>query len=65
MVIYSSILARRIPWTEGYSPCGRKELNMTEAIYMHLSPDLRKMQTHTKVYKPFQGVQEFPKVLVL
>ena len=32
--IHSSILAWRIPWTEGlvgYSPWGRKELDMTEA----------------------------------
>ena len=35
MAIHSSILAWRIPWTEGawwgYSPWGRKELDVTEA----------------------------------
>ena len=34
MAAHSSILAWRIPWTEepvGYSPWGRKELDMTEA----------------------------------
>ena len=34
MATNSSILASRIPWTEelaGYSPWGRKELDMTEA----------------------------------
>ena len=34
MATHSSILAWRIPWTEGslggYSPWGRKELDMTE-----------------------------------
>ena len=33
MAIHSSILARRIPWTEepvGYSPWGLKELDMAE-----------------------------------
>ena len=33
MAIHSSILAWKIPWTEepvGYSPWGRKELDMTE-----------------------------------
>ena len=35
MTTYYSILAWRIPWTEkpgGYSPWGRKELDMTVAI---------------------------------
>ena len=31
MAIHSSILAQRIPWTEGYSPWDRKEWDMTEA----------------------------------
>ena len=38
MAAHSSILAWRIPWTEepvGYSPWGRKELDMTEAISMY------------------------------
>ena len=30
MATHSSILAWRIPWTEGYSPWGQKELDMTE-----------------------------------
>ena len=33
MAIHSSILAWKIPWMEepvGYSPCGRKESDMTE-----------------------------------
>ena len=39
MVTHSSILAWRIPWTRnlaGYSPCGRKESNMTEPLHFHL-----------------------------
>ena len=35
MVTHSSILAWRFPWTKepgGYSPCGRKELDMTELL---------------------------------
>ena len=31
MATYSGILAWRIPWTEGYSPCGHKESDMTKA----------------------------------
>ena len=31
MATHSSILAWRIPWTEGYSPWGRKESDTTEA----------------------------------
>ena len=41
MATHSSILARGIPWIEesvGYSPWGRKELNMTEQL------------THTETY---------------
>ena len=41
MATHSSILARRTPWIEesvGYSPWGRKELNMTEQL------------THTETY---------------
>ena len=33
MATHSSILAWRFPWTEGpggYSPCGQKDLGMTE-----------------------------------
>ena len=30
---HSSILARRIPWTVGISPRGRKELDMTERLH--------------------------------
>ena len=30
MAIHSSILARRIPWTEGYSPWDRKEWDTTD-----------------------------------
>ena len=29
------ILACRIPWTEGHSPWGRKELDMTEQLSTH------------------------------
>ena len=32
MVIHSSILAWRIPWTEEYSPWGRKESDTTEQL---------------------------------
>ena len=32
MATHSSILAWRIPWTEGYSPRGRKELDTTEGL---------------------------------
>ena len=35
MAIHSNILAWRIPWTEGYSPWGHKEWDMTEAPSMH------------------------------
>ena len=37
MATHSSILAWKIPWTEepvGYSPWGRKELDMTEQLQM-------------------------------
>ena len=40
MATYSSIPAWRIPWTEepcGYSPWGRKELDMTELLTLSLS----------------------------
>ena len=35
MATHSCILAWKIPWTEellGYSPCGHKELDMTEGL---------------------------------
>ena len=36
MVIYSSVLTRRIPWTEETgSPWGCKELDMTERLHFH------------------------------
>ena len=37
MATHSSILAWRIPWTEGYSPWGQKELDMTEQPTLSLS----------------------------
>ena len=33
MATHSSILAWKIPWTEGYSPWGCKELDMTERLH--------------------------------
>ena len=39
MATHSNILAWRIPWTEeleGYSPRGRKELDMTEQLTLSL-----------------------------
>ena len=39
MAIHSSILARKIPWTEepgGYSPWDYKESDKTERLSMHL-----------------------------
>ena len=33
MATHSSILAGSIPWTEGYSPWGRKESDMTECNF--------------------------------
>ena len=36
MATHSSTLIWRVPWTEGpgdYSPCGHKELDMTEVTY--------------------------------
>ena len=39
MATHPSILAWRIPWTEepaGYSPCGHKELDMTERLILSL-----------------------------
>ena len=37
MATHSSILAWKIPWIEepGYSPWGRKELDMTERLHFH------------------------------
>ena len=35
MSTQSSILAWEIPWTEGYSPWVRKELDMTEQLSTH------------------------------
>ena len=39
MATYSSILARRIPWSEEpgklYSPWGHKESDMTEQLSLH------------------------------
>jgi len=32
MTTHSSIVAWRIPWTEGYHPWGHKESDLTEAI---------------------------------
>ena len=40
MATHSSILARRIPWTEevvSYSPWGHKELDTTERLTLSLS----------------------------
>ena len=40
METHSNILAWKIPWTEepgSYSPCGRKELDMTERLHFPLS----------------------------
>ena len=37
MVIHSSILSWRIPWTEEYSPWGRKESDTTEQLTLWLS----------------------------
>ena len=34
MVAHCSILAWRMPWMEGYSPLGCKELNMAEVTYI-------------------------------
>ena len=41
MVIHSSTIAWKIPWTEepgmvGYSPWGHKEWGMTERIHIHI-----------------------------
>ena len=41
MATHSSILAWKIPWMEepvGYSPRGRKELEMTELLHFHFHP---------------------------
>ena len=45
MATHSSILAWRIPWTEGYSlegysPWGRKEWDMTEQIVLKALPNV-------------------------
>ena len=43
MATHSSILAWRIPWRGepgvGYSPQGRKELDMTERLNLEIYPD--------------------------
>ena len=36
METHSSILAWKIPWTEGYSPQSHKELDTTEHTHMHV-----------------------------
>ena len=33
--VYSSVFARRIPWTDGYSPQGHKELDTTGRLSTH------------------------------
>ena len=47
MATHSSILAGRIPWTEepgGYSPCGRKESDMTERLtFLHSRAQRKEM----------------------
>ena len=46
MATHSSILAWKIPWTEGqrslvgYSPWGRKELDMTEQLHFTFDPGI-------------------------
>ena len=35
MATHTNILAWRISWTVGYSPWGRKELDMTERLSTH------------------------------
>ena len=43
MVTHSSSLAWKIPWTVsvvGYSPWGRKELDMTERLYFSKKPSV-------------------------
>ena len=59
MATYSSILARRIPWTEAngdYSPCGRKEWDTTEWLnfhYFHIPNwDWRRIRTTYAQWKP-------------
>ena len=37
MATYSSILAWRTPWTEGYCPWGCKVLDMTEQLSLHFT----------------------------
>ena len=37
MATHSNILAWRIPWTEGYSPRGHKDSDMTEQLALLLS----------------------------
>ena len=37
LATHSSTLAWRTPWTEGYSPWGRKELDTSEQLTLSLS----------------------------
>ena len=48
MATHSSTLAWKIPWTEslvGYSPWGRKELDMTERLHVHCVINLKVAET--------------------
>ena len=61
MATHSSILARKIPWTEepaSYSPWGHKESHMTERLQLFLSPSLPPYGTGRGIcLLPGQGVE--------
>ena len=57
MATHPSILAWRIPWTEeslvGYSPWGRKEVDMTERLSVTHTQRLMMLVIVSHVYWPF------------
>ena len=48
MAIHSSVLAWRIPWTEGYSPRGHKDSDMTEQLSTHSGHSMYSLPTLLK-----------------
>ena len=47
MITHSSILTRKIPWTEepaGYSPWGHGELDTTQQLRMHVKTSPNRIQ---------------------
>ena len=52
MTAHSSILAWRVPWTEGYCPQGRRELDMMEWLTVSINSATiveKEMTTHSSI----------------